>query len=133
MDALSPLPPGTALHRFRWKAGADLLHVEDLVSLLHEQLLDPGRWDGVKVNVGGGHGRSLSLIETTALCEEITGNRIEITTEPQPRSGDVPVYISDCTRLQGLADWRPQRESRQTLADIHAWIRTHERDLALAL
>jgi CDP-paratose 2-epimerase len=51
----------------------DLLHVEDLVDLLALQLEDPEHWDGVTVNVGGGRPCSLSLLETTALCAEITG------------------------------------------------------------
>lgn len=115
------------------KQERDLLRVEDLVSPLHEHLLDAERWDGAKVNVGGGRGGSLSLVETTAPCKEITGNRIEITREPQPRPGDGPVYVSDCTQLHGLTEWRPRREPRQTLTDIHAWIRTTERALAQAL
>jgi len=126
---------GRELHYIGYggKQVRDLLHVEDLVSLLHEQLLDSEHWDGAKVNVGGGRESSLSLVEATALCEEITGNRIEITTDPQPRPGDVPVFVSDCKKLHGLTEWRPSREPRQTLADIHAWVRAHERSLARAL
>jgi CDP-paratose 2-epimerase len=111
----------------------DLLHVEDLLDLLDEQLADPARWDGVKVNVGGGRERSLSLLETTALCAEITGKRIEIATSPDTRPGDVPLYISDCRRLQSLTDWRPRRCASEVLADIHGWIREHERVLEQAL
>ncbi len=55
----------------------DLLHVDDLLDLMDEQLADPARWDGVTANVGGGREGSLSLLETTALCAEITGNRID--------------------------------------------------------
>ena len=47
----------------------DLLHVHDLVELLDEQLGDMERWDGVTANVGGGRACSLSLLETTELCE----------------------------------------------------------------
>src|SRR5437764_11327435 len=54
----------------------DLLHVQDLVDLLDEQLTDPERWDGFTGNVGGGRKCSLSLLETTALCREITGNAV---------------------------------------------------------
>jgi CDP-paratose 2-epimerase len=104
----------------------DLLHVEDLVALLDEQLADQPRWDGVTANVGGGADCSLSLLETTALCEEITGNAVEITPEPETRPGDVPVYISDCRRLYGHTGWRPTRSSRDVLADIHAWVRSNE-------
>ena len=111
----------------------DLLHVDDLLELLDEQLADPQRWDGVTANVGGGRECSLSLQETTALCAELTGNRVEVTAAPETRPGDVPVYISDCRRLHGLTEWRPRRGARDVLADIHAWVRDHESALARAL
>ena len=90
----------------------DLLHVEDLVELLDQQLRAPDRWDGATVNVGGGRTCSLSLLETTALCERITGKRCAIEPVAAVRPGDVPVYISDCTRLFELTDWRPSPPSR---------------------
>jgi CDP-paratose 2-epimerase len=113
----------------RGKQVRDLLHVEDLIELLDQQLSDPERWDGVTANVGGGRGCSLSLLETTALCAEITGNTIEVASESAARPGDVPAYVSDCSRLFSLSDWRPQRGARQILADIHAWICEHEEGL----
>ena len=111
----------------------DLLHVEDLLELLDEQLADPARWDGVKVNVGGGRERSLSLLETTALCAEITGNRVEIRSAPETRPGDVPLYISDCRKLDSLTEFRPRRSADDVLADIHRWVRDNERALERAL
>lgn len=107
----------------------DLLHVEDLVALLDAQLEDPARWDGAVVNVGGGADHSLSLREATALCEEVTGNRVEIGVDPRTRHGDVPFYVSDCRRLHQLSAWRPRRDPKQTLADVHAWICAHEKAL----
>jgi CDP-paratose 2-epimerase len=104
----------------------DLLHVEDLLELLDEQLQGPQLWDGATVNVGGGRDCSLSLDETTALCAELTGNTIEIGSIAETRPGDVPVYISDCRRLFGLTRWRPRHGARDVLADIHAWICAHE-------
>ena len=43
----------------------DLLHVDDLVDLVEEQLREPERWQGAVFNVGGGPERSLSLLELT--------------------------------------------------------------------
>jgi CDP-paratose 2-epimerase len=111
----------------------DLLHVDDLLDLLEEQLLDPARWDGATLNVGGGREGSLSLLETTAACEEITGNRIDVGSDPRTRPGDVPVYISDCTALSAVTSWRPRRPPQQILTDIHAWIREHEAAVGAAL
>jgi CDP-paratose 2-epimerase len=111
----------------------DLLHVDDLLELLDEQLLGPQRWDGVTVNVGGGRACSLSLLETTALCAEITGNRLDVGTEAETRPGDVPIYISDCSKLFGLTGWRPRRSARAILEDIDGWISGHESAVAAAL
>jgi CDP-paratose 2-epimerase len=131
-------------HHFRWpldyvgfggtgKQVRDLVHVEDLIELVDEQLVDQSRWDGVTANVGGGRACSLSLLETTALCEEITGNTLEIGSTAQTRPGDVPVYISDCGKLFGLTQWRPSRSAPEVLSDIHAWIRSNEAAVSAAL
>jgi CDP-paratose 2-epimerase len=111
----------------------DLLHVEDLVDLVERQLLDPRGWDGRTVNVGGGRECSLSLRETTEICRELTGNEVAIEPLQETRVGDVPVYISDCDRLFGETEWRPQRGPGQILADIGRWIAADEERIADAL
>jgi CDP-paratose 2-epimerase len=111
----------------------DLLHVDDLVDLIDEQLADPDHWDGVTANVGGGRECSLSLAETTALCKEITGRTLEVTASGGSRPGDIPVYISDCSKLFELTSWRPTRDARSVLADIHTWVLGNEAAIAAAL
>ncbi|HEU4737154.1 MAG TPA: NAD-dependent epimerase/dehydratase family protein [Solirubrobacterales bacterium] len=111
----------------------DLLHIDDLVDLVEEQLGDPEGWSGVVANVGGGRECSLSLLETTALCRELTGNEVAIGIEAETRPGDVPVYLSDCGRLHSLTSWRPRRGARDVLADLLAWSTEHEDDLRAAL
>jgi len=111
----------------------DLLHVEDLVDLVERQLLDPASWDGRTVNVGGGRECSLSLLETTAICQRLTGNEVPISPVPETRQGDVPIYLSDCARLFRLDGWRPRRGAEQVLADIHEWIAADEERIADAL
>jgi CDP-paratose 2-epimerase len=111
----------------------DLLHAEDLVDLVERQLLDPQGWDGRTVNVGGGREISLSLRETTALCQKLTGNDVPLTPVAETRQGDVPIYLSDCARLFGLDEWRPRRGAEQVLADIHEWIAADPERIAAAL
>ena len=108
----------------------DLIHIDDLVDLLDDQLQRPEHWDGVVANVGGGRECSLSLVETTALCRELTGREVPIAAAGEDRPGDIPVYIGDCSRLFTQTDWRPTRSARQTLADISAWIADHRDALA---
>ena len=111
----------------------DLLHVEDLVDLVERQLLDPERWDGVTANVGGGRECSLSLQETTEICRELTGTEVPIEPVQETRAGDVPIYISDCSKLFGLDEWRPRRSAAQVLADIDEWIAADPERIAAAL
>jgi CDP-paratose 2-epimerase len=111
----------------------DLLHVDDLIDLLDDQLARPEHWDGVVANVGGGRSCSLSLREATELCRELTGTEVPVRGSDAGRPGDVPVYLSDCRRLFGLTDWRPRRSARDTLADIARWSEEHEVQIAAAL
>jgi CDP-paratose 2-epimerase len=117
----------------RGKQVRDLLHIEDLVDLIEDQLARPEHWSGVTVNVGGGRDCSLSLMETTELCRELTGNEVPIGPSPESRPGDVRIYISDCARLEGLTDWRPRRTPRDVLSDIYNWIQDNERSIVAAL
>lgn len=111
----------------------DLLHVQDLLELVDLQLCDPKHWAGTTVNVGGGRACSLSLQETTEHCRQITGNTVEISASSEDRPGDIPIYISDCSKVYGMSDWRPRRGPAEILTDIHDWILAHESALTNAL
>jgi CDP-paratose 2-epimerase len=100
----------------------DVVHVDDVVELVADQLARPGHWAGATVNVGGGRECSLSLRETTELCRELTGNEVAIGSTAETRPGDVPIYISDCGSLHRHTSWRPRRRPREVLEDILAWI-----------
>ena len=108
----------------------DLLHVDDLVDLIELQLLDPEGWDGAVVNVGGGRDCSLSLVEATEICRQISGTEIPIGSVAETRPGDVPVYLSDCAALFDRTEWRPRHSAADVLADTHAWVGANEELLA---
>ncbi|HEV3035977.1 MAG TPA: NAD-dependent epimerase/dehydratase family protein [Solirubrobacteraceae bacterium] len=117
----------------RGKQVRDVLHVDDLTELVDDQLMRPDHWAGAVVNVGGGLDVSLSLHEASALCEQITGNRLQVAANPDTRAGDVPIYISDCRELRRLSDWAPQRDARRILEEIHTWLVENERAIASTL
>jgi len=104
----------------------DLLHVADLVDLVERQLLDPDHWAGTTFNVGGGRAGSLSLLETTALCRQITGKTVQVESSGQTRPGDVRIYLSECAALYAHTDWRPAHGPEQVLQDTWAWIAENE-------
>ena len=104
----------------------DLLCIEDLLNLVDYQLTHFTELDGELFNVGGGTASSLSLLETTQLCEQITGNRIAIDRVSAARSGDVPLYITDSSKVIQRTGWQPTTPPQQTLESIFEWIQTHE-------
>ncbi len=104
----------------------DFLHVDDFCELLLEQIGEFERYQGRLFNVGGGLENSLSLLETTKICEEITGKRLKIDAVAETRPADVRIYLTDCARLSDVSRWRARREARQTLTDIFQWIRGNE-------
>jgi CDP-paratose 2-epimerase len=108
----------------------DFLHIADFCELLLEQI---ARFDVFAAepcwNVGGGPSNSLSLLETTAVCEAVSGRRIEFAADPVDRPADVRVYVSDCSKLFAKTQWRPRRDATDTIADLVHWVRENETQL----
>jgi CDP-paratose 2-epimerase len=104
----------------------DLLHINDLARLLDLQLASFEKVSGQTYNVGGGESSSLSLLETTRLCQTITGNEVPIASEPQNRPADLKLYITDNRRITAATGWEPAYSPLQTLQDIYQWIRDNE-------
>ena len=111
----------------------DVVHVDDLIDLIDEQLTDRAGWAGVTVNVGGGPDSSLSLKETTAICRELTGRQVAIGSLRETRTGDIRIYVSDCRRLHARTAWRPRRGARRVLEDIFDWVHANDRSLRSVL
>jgi CDP-paratose 2-epimerase len=104
----------------------DFLHIDDFCDLVLMQVGDLGRFDGQLYNVGGGVAGSMSLLECTALCEEITWNRIEISPVPENRPADLRIYLTDSRKITAQCGWSPKRGARETLEDIYRWMLTEE-------
>jgi CDP-paratose 2-epimerase len=107
----------------------DLLHVEDLFDLVVRQIGDLSRWDGRVYNVGGGREVSASLRELTTICQEITGNRITITSQAATSPLDVRIYLTDNSRVERDFNWLPVKPVHAIIEDIHAWVREYEAQL----
>lgn len=108
----------------------DLLHIDDLLDLVDYQLTHFDQLDGDILNVGGGRSISLSLLETTQLCEQITGKSIPMQSLAEARPGDVPLFITDASCVMKRTGWYPKKAAVDTLQDIHRWIIEHQSALA---
>lgn len=107
----------------------DVLHVEDLFDLLVKQLNHSNGWNGIPYNVGGGNAISTSLRELTTICQDITGNSVDITSVPETSPLDLRIYITDARRVQREFDWIPQRSVARTVEDIFHWIEQNSEQL----
>lgn len=108
----------------------DFLHVADLCDLIIEQIRHFESWDGWLGNVAGGLSNSASLLELTVLCEEITGKKIPMKSIAENRPSDLRLFIGDCAKLFARTSWRPKRDVRRIILDIHSWVKEHEEALA---
>jgi CDP-paratose 2-epimerase len=100
----------------------DVIHIDDLADLLLKQCDALHTWDGRIYNVGGGDAVSTSLLELTTLCREVTGKKISIAPVADTAPMDVRIYVSDARRVMRDYAWKPTRDMRAIVADVHNWV-----------
>jgi CDP-paratose 2-epimerase len=107
----------------------DVMHVEDLLDLLDWQIHHIDKVNGETFNAGGGLDVSFSLLELTHLCEEITGNKIEITPVTETRTADIRIYVTDNEKITRHTGWKPKRDLKTLVADTFEWLKNNEQQL----
>jgi len=107
----------------------DILHIDDLVRLIDLQIHNMDKFNGNVFNAGGGLCSSLSLVEMTNMCSEITGNKIQIEAELQTRPADLRIYITDNEKIKQNTGWEPERGTKEILYDIFLWLKDNENKL----
>jgi CDP-paratose 2-epimerase len=104
----------------------DILHVNDLYRLVDWQIHNMEKVNGEVFNVGGGINSSVSLKELTAHCNSLTGNTIVINSIDQNRKADIPIYITDNSKINEFSGWMPSYTVEETLQDILNWMKENE-------
>ncbi|MFH0855076.1 MAG: NAD-dependent epimerase/dehydratase family protein [Candidatus Omnitrophota bacterium] len=107
----------------------DLLHIDDLCRLIGLQANSLGELSGNTYNVGGSREISLSLLETTAFCRQISGNKVRVGRNLRNRPGDIAVYLTNNEKVTRDFKWKPRKASATILNDIFGWIRNNEAKL----
>ena len=107
----------------------DMLHIQDLFDLVDMQVHNPDTWNGKMFNVGGGHPVSFSLQELTQLCQQVTGNKINIEKEPVNRPADLRIYLTDHSKITNFVSWQPKITSLEIISDIFDWLQNNEKTL----
>jgi CDP-paratose 2-epimerase len=71
-------------------------------------------------NLGGGREANVSMLEAIAMCERISGRRLEWTLSDQARIGDHRWWISDLSAFRAdHPEWALTRGIEDTLQEIH--------------
>jgi CDP-paratose 2-epimerase len=107
----------------------DLLHIDDTVSLIDLQIHQTEKFQNKVFNAGGGHANSCSLQEMTAICEQISGNRIPIDSVTETRTADLRIFITDNTKITTETGWKPKKSVTDIFQDIYFWIKENEEQL----
>jgi CDP-paratose 2-epimerase len=107
----------------------DILHIRDLFRLVQWQISNLSLLKNQIFNVGGGLLNSVSLVELTELCTTITGNRIDIDSTLSNRPGDLPIYITDNSKVTNFCQWKPEITVEELLIEIFDWLKKDEKQL----
>lgn len=116
------------INGYKGKQVRDNIHSADMVAAFWEIYRHPRV--GEVYNMGGSRSSNCSMLEAIALCEEISGERLQWTYSDTNRVGDHIWYISDIRKFQShYPDWRQTFGLRALLEDIY--VKNVERWMAM--
>ena len=103
---------------YKGKQVRDNIHSYDLVNMFWHFYQQPR--PGEVYNAGGGRFANCSMLEAIALCEQISGNKMQYSYAETNRIGDHIWYISDLTKFKShYPNWAPQYNLEDTLVQMH--------------
>ncbi len=105
----------------------DLLHPDDLFELIEKQMQNKSNAE--IFNVGGGESGSISLFELTEMCKKITQKNVEIKSNQDTSSVDVPYFVTDSNLVSKRYQWKPKKNVAVIVKDIYEWLSKNENNL----
>lgn len=100
----------------------DVLHVDDLARAYEAAIEHQDALSGQALNIGGGPGNTLSLLELLRMLEEELGQAPRLAWS-EWRPGDQPVFVCNVDKATRTMGWRPQIDARQGVRQLIAWVR----------
>lgn len=100
----------------------DVLHIDDVCKIIFLQIKKLNKIYNNTFNIGGGMKSFTSLKHLTNLCQKYTGNKIKIGKIIKTSSFDIPLYISDNSKVYKLYGWKPYKKIENIVEDIYTWI-----------
>lgn len=103
---------------YQGKQVRDNIHSWDLVNMFWHFYQNPRV--GEVYNAGGGRHANCSMLEAIAICEQISGNKMNYTYSETNRIGDHIWYISNLNKFKNhYPDWTWKYDLHQTMEQIH--------------
>jgi CDP-paratose 2-epimerase len=103
---------------YKGKQVRDNIHSHDLVNMFWNFHLSPRK--GEVYNAGGGRFSNCSMLEAIAICESITGRKMNYKYSETNRVGDHIWWISDTSKFEShFPDWKPEYNVNAILQQIH--------------
>jgi len=102
---------------YNGKQVRDNIHSYDLVNMLWHFFKNPR--EGEVYNVGGSRYSNCSMQEAIALCEKMTGKKMQYSYDENNRVGDHIWWISDVSKFQShYPDWSYKYNIEMIISDI---------------
>lgn len=107
---------------YQGKQVRDNIHSHDLVNMFWHFYQNPGA--GQVYNAGGSRFSNCSILEAIAICEEITGNKMNYRYSDENRIGDHIWYISDVRKFRAhYPGWEYRYGIREILESLYTGIK----------
>jgi CDP-paratose 2-epimerase len=111
---------GTAYTIFGYKGKQvrDNIHSSDLVEAFHQYYETPR--SAAVYNIGGSRHANCSMLEAIAMCEQLTGNKMNYEYSDANRSGDHMWWVSDVRQFQkDYPDWKYAHDIDSILQEVY--------------
>ena len=106
------------IYGYKGKQVRGNLHTFVLVSAFNHFFETPGC--GGVYNMGGSRFSNISMLEAIAMCEDISGNKLDYEYQEQNRSGDHIWWVSGVGKFQEhYPGWHFTYDVRRVLEEIH--------------
>ena len=107
----------------------DVLHIDDLCSLILKQLKYINRINNKIFTVGGSKKSSISLLSLTKSCQKITRNIVRIKKIKKTSIYDIPYYVTNNYFVSKIYRWRPKKNISNIIEDIYFWTLKNKNNL----
>ena len=107
----------------------DVIHISDVCKLVALQIKKINNIYNLTINVGGGKENAISLKNLTKLCQNITSNKIKISSKKITSNYDIPYYITSNSKVRKLYKWGPKKSFLHIIQDVYKWMISNKKIL----